>query len=301
MSHALTGKTRARGARGAKPGAASADEKLLERELLARLGLSPGYGDGDLETAHEEVVAFLATAPGSLRRWAERQTDSADEAYTLLSSGRLGDAPRSSGTSSAGAAGRRSILPSRRLTAAVAVVAAVAVGVLVYRSDDTPKAQPSDPQAASSTAPSTGPDQAQVAKLMTKLAVAPKDVATLVRLGDLYFQAGDYATAGRWMEKAVAAQPDNVEARLALGAARYNEGDVVSAERHWLRVVQLDPKNVEAYYDLGFLYLSETPPDAAKAKKAWGRVVEIAPNSPVAKTIATHLKGLEQGVGTKEK
>ena len=55
----------------------------------------------------------------------------------------------------------------------------------------------------------------------------------------------------------------------------------------------LAPRNVEAYYDLGFLYLSKKPSDTARAKAAWSKVIEIAPKSAVAKTIATHLKGLD--------
>ena len=85
-----------------------------------------------------------------------------------------------------------------------------------------------------------------------------------------------------------------MKARLALGAAQFNLGDVADARRQWLRVIALDPKNVEAYYDLGFLYLSKDPPDMAAAKEMWRKVVEMAPpGSDVAKTVATHLKGLE--------
>ena len=70
-----------------------------------------------------------------------------------------------------------------------------------------------------------------------------------------------------------------MKARLALGAAKFNLGDVADAQRDWLRVIALDPENVEAYYDLGFLYLSEDPPDMARAKKMWRKVVELAPGS----------------------
>ena len=83
-------------------------------------------------------------------------------------------------------------------------------------------------------------------------------------------------------------------ALLALGAAQFNLGDAASAEKQWLAVLAIDPKNVEAYYDLGFMYLSQNPPDMANVKLQWGKVIEIDPNSDVAKTVATHLDSLDR-------
>lgn len=134
--------------------------------------------------------------------------------------------------------------------------------------------------------------QARVAKLIQTLKAKPRDVATLVALGDAFFEAHDYNSAGGWMKRAVEIDPRNVTARLALGAAEFNIGDAADARREWLRVVADAPKNVEAFYDLGFLYVSRQPPDMADAKKMWGKVIALAPNSSVARTVAMHMKGL---------
>jgi hypothetical protein len=37
------------------------------------------------------------------------------------------------------------------------------------------------------------------------------------------------------------------------------------------------------------MYLSQTPPDMANVKAEWTKVIEIAPNSDVAKTVQQHL------------
>jgi cytochrome c-type biogenesis protein CcmH/NrfG len=136
-------------------------------------------------------------------------------------------------------------------------------------------------------------DQAQVAALMKKISENPNDVATLQQLGDLYFQTGDYETAGGWMEKILGVEPRNVTARLALGAALFNSGKAADAEKQWRQVLEIDAKNVEAHYDLGFMYLSQDPPDMAKVKAEWNEVIAIAPDSAIAKTVATHLKSLD--------
>jgi cytochrome c-type biogenesis protein CcmH/NrfG len=57
---------------------------LSERDLLGRLGLGPGASDDEIESAHDEIVDFLATAPGSLGAWAELQLGEVDEAYAQL-------------------------------------------------------------------------------------------------------------------------------------------------------------------------------------------------------------------------
>ena len=182
------------------------------------------------------------------------------------------------------------------------VAAAVVIGIVVYQSGSpsSTSAAAGQTPAATDTTATSGPqvDQAQVAALMTKISANPKDAAALTSLGDIYFQAGDYNTAGGWMAKVVALQPKDIKAHLALGAAQFNLGNVAEAEKQWKQVVAVDPRNVEAYYDLGFLYLSKKPSDTARAKAAWSKVIEIAPKSAVAKTIATHLKGLDGSSAT---
>lgn len=268
-----------------------------ERALLARLGLTDKASDDDVETAHTDLVRFLRGAPAGLATWAEREIASADEAYALLSDPAADLTAVSGGTPPAAAASpaRGGInLSYRSLLAVGALAAAAVIGVVVYQSGK-PSTGSAEPAATTPTTadPSTPQlDAAQVEGLMQKISANPDDVAALTALGDLYFQAGDYNTAGGWMAKVVAIEPENVKARLALGAAQFNLGNADAAEKQWRRVVALDPENVEAYYDLGFLYLSRKPPDTARAKAAWDKVIAIAPDSDVAKTVATHLQTL---------
>jgi len=289
---------------------ARADAASVERELLARLGLKDKASDDDVETAHVDLVKFLEGAPAGLEQWSRREIAAADEAYALLSDPKADLAAMAStaGTSAPAPAPARSggvLLSNRVLIGVVGVAAAVVIGIVVYQSGSpsstsaaagqtTTATNATDPTAAST--PQV--DQAQVAALMTKISANPKDAAALTALGDIYFQAGDYNTAGGWMAKVVALKPKDVKAHLALGAAQFNLGNVAAAEKEWKRVVVLAPRNVEAYYDLGFLYLSKQPSDTARARAAWSKVIEIAPKSAVAKTIATHLKGLDGSAKT---
>jgi len=279
---------------------ASADAASVERELLARLGLKPTASDDDVEIAHTDLARFLESAPAGLEQWARREIAAADEAYALLSDPKADLAAMASTAGTSAPAPARSggvLLSNRVLVGVVGVAAAVVIGIVVYQSGSPSSTSAAAGQTTNATDPTAAStpqvDEAQVAALMTKVSANPKDAAALTALGDIYFQAGDYNTAGGWMAKVVALKPSDVKAHLALGAAQFNLGNVAAAEKEWKQVVVLAPRNVEAYYDLGFLYLSKKPSDTAAARAAWSKVVEIAPNSAVAKTIATHMKGLD--------
>jgi len=287
-----------RSARPDPPADASGDaSNQLERELLARLGLSADANSLDIQNAHDELTSFLERAPRDLGPWARRQIDVADEAYALLSDptkslARPLSAPVAEQPPRAAIPGRRVGPVGRALIAALAVVAFVTVGYAVYASG-----APSVPGLTGTPAPEASGqgqvDAGRVADLMTKIQADPKDVVSLQALGDQYFQAADWATAADWERKVLELDPTNATAMLGLGAAEFNQGNATEAERQWRAVLAIDPKNIEAHYDLGFMYFSQNPPDVAQTTIEWNKVIEIAPDSDVAKTVSTHLKTLE--------
>jgi len=246
----------------------------------ARIGLTPEASAEDAQRAHRELVSFLEGAPEGVRRWAREEIAAADHAYAALSD-------------PAGARAPRRPSPLRRIavgTLALAAAAGVVLGVY-HMGGGQSKASS---QGAGTAEPQklTRGEEASVSQLMRELKANPNDAATLIALGDIFFKAHDYNSAGGWMKRAVAVDPGSMTARLALGAAEFNIGDLADARLEWLRVIGADRKNAEAYYDLGFLYVSKEPPDMTDAKKMWEKVVALAPNSTQAKTVAMHLKGL---------
>ncbi len=335
-----------------------ADRAAMERELLDRLGLTRDANTQDVETAHDDVVRFLESAPGDLRAWAQREIAAADEAYALLSdptaeipAGSMifamapavapavepapAPAPARATRVAAPAAAARAVaddeeeeiledepVPTRRvrrsgairgvatapeaaarnrLLTRLAVVGAglVGVAVLVIAVYNFGGGGSGVPGFNGTPAPDTGAaaspavDQTAVADLMQKLQANPNDIAVLKSLADTYYQGGDYATAGTFFDKILQIDPRNVSALLGRGATAYNVGDATLAEKDWKAVVAIDPKNVDAHYYLGFMYLDSASPDMAKVKAEWQTVIDIAPDSDIAKTIKQHLTSLE--------
>jgi tetratricopeptide (TPR) repeat protein len=202
---------------------------------------------------------------------------------------RRSPAARKAAAAAAAAKPARGVNPllRRAALAGAVVVAVVAVGFGGY-SLGAPKATPApsgDVQAAAF--------QQQVATLMQQLAANPNDIPTLAALGNLYYEAQDFQTAADWMKKVLAIDPNHVDSLLAFGAASFNLADYQAAEDSWKKVLEIDPANLEAYYDLGFLYFSDNPPKVDLVRQMWGKVVELSPESAIAKTVASHLKSLD--------
>jgi len=304
------------------------DAAEFRQELLGRLGLRADASDQEVESAHNGLVEFLELAPHEVKFWAQAQTADVDEAFALLSGPEKDlvppagfavmaqDGPAEASPVAAPAqpavpaapaipaAPAPSRLPAslagnkplqKKIALAAAAVLIAGIGFGVYRNGQssvpgisgTPTGQPTT--AAATTPTATPVDPAKVAALMKKISANPKDVASLQALGDLYFAAQDYKNTTVWEEKVLGVDPKNQVALLAAGAAQFNLANPAAAKKQWLIAAGLYPKNQEVHYDLGFLYMSQTPPDLANMQAEWKKVVAIDPNSNLAKTVATHL------------
>lgn len=108
---------------------------------------------------------------------------------------------------------------------------------------------------------------------------APTEAEVLARIAEL--------------EARIAADGSDVDARLELGVLYFNQRQPDAAKAQWLAVTELAPDNATAWYNLGFLYLTIEPADMAAAKAAWQQVIDVDPESEMAKTASMHLAGLQ--------
>jgi tetratricopeptide (TPR) repeat protein len=288
-----------------------ADATDYRHELLGRLGLHADATDQEVEAAHDELVDFLQLAPPEMKSWAAARTTDVDELFALLSGpGQdLASPPTQMVTTAQDEADHRvpaSALPASParaesspwrtllLWAMLPLLAAVVLGVYWAGKDAPVPATAGTPTSTATTAsgaPTPVPvDQAKVAALMQKIGANPKDTASLQSLGNIYFAAADYTNASTWEQKILAFDPKNQEALLALGASQFNSGNAAEAKKAWLVAAGLYPKSAEVHYDLGFLYLSQTPPDKVNMTAEWNKVIAIDPTSELAKSVASHLK-----------
>ena len=291
-----------------------ADAAEFKLELLRRLGLPADASDRDIEAARNVLAEFLELAPRKARLWTAAQTADLNEAFALLSGpeqllistsqrasrvqrpmeeiqGRLSPTPVVPVASTAATRKKR----RTQVMWAIVPLLVIAVVFLVFQLGNSSTAPdtsgtPAQQTSAPSGAPSVVPvDSTKVAALMKKLSANRKDTGSILALGDIYFAAADYKNASVWEQKALDVDPKNQAALLAIGAAQFNIGNKAEAKKHWLTAVALNPKSAEGHYDLGFLYLSQTPPDKVNMTAEWNKVIAIDPTSDLAKSVASHL------------
>ena len=282
----------------------------LRHELLGRLGLRANASDQDVEAAHDELVDFLELAPQEMKAWAGARTIDVDELFALLSGPKqdLVSPAAQILTRAQNEADDRFRAPAHSTSAArsedwrwrtllrwamLPLLATVVLGVY-WAGKDSPvpvtSGTPTSTGTTASGAPTPVPvDQGKVVALMGKIGANPKDTASLQSLANIYFAAADYPNASTWEQKILTVDPKNQEALLALGASQFNSGNAAQAKKAWLVAAGLYPKSAEVHYDLGFLYLSQTPPDKPNMTAEWNKVIAIDPTSELAKSVASHL------------
>jgi tetratricopeptide (TPR) repeat protein len=296
------------------------DAAEIRNELLARLGLRTSATDQDVETAHNGLVEFLELAPHEVKSWAAARTMDVDEAFALLSGPEQDLVAMTQNATMAQEGPTETfrspvavpvvpvapVVPaaqpapkSRRtlIVGSIAGVLVIAMAFAVYsmgKDSSVPGISGTPTNTATTASGSTGSvplDQVKVAALMQKITTNPKDSASLQSLGDLYFASSDYKNAAVFEQKVLAIDPKNQVALIALGAAQFNQGNAVDAKKQWLIAAGLYPKAAEVHYDLGFLYMSQTPPDKVNMNAEWKKVIAIDPKSALAKSVATHITG----------
>jgi len=135
-------------------------------------------------------------------------------------------------------------------------------------------------------------DKDREAELKAQIEADPTNVEARLKLGTLYYNAALYPEVIPQLQSVLDQDPDNLDALLGIGAAEYKTNQYDAAEKHWLRITELAPQRVEPWYSLGFLYMARTPADPARAREAWKKVIEIDPDSNMAKEVTTHLNSL---------
>ncbi len=89
-------------------------------------------------------------------------------------------------------------------------------------------------------------DFAAAVKMLEKaIAMAPKEVAPLLQLGNYYLRLDMIPEAVYRLEQAIQVEPYNVQAHELLGEAYYRDNDLPSARTQWAWVLQQQPSRTD--------------------------------------------------------
>jgi cytochrome c-type biogenesis protein CcmH/NrfG len=134
--------------------------------------------------------------------------------------------------------------------------------------------------ADSSPVPDTGTTiEKTIARLETESAAHPKDVATLLKLGEAYFVSQHNRLAERTFAEVLAVDPGNDTAKVRLAMAWHAAGDTKRAEKAIAKVLAAKPDDQEAHYSLAIIYFSTDR--SAQARDEWLTAAKLDPKSVI--------------------
>ncbi len=155
-----------------------------------------------------------------------------------------------------------------------------------------PMAQAAPAQQQAPASPQPVPiDPERVKALEGAAAQNAGDAQTRVQLGNLFFDAEQYAQAITWYEQAMKINPNDANVSTDLGVAYYymNQPDRALAQfEHSLKV---DPKHIKTLLNVGIVRAFGKQ-DLAGAANAWQQVVDLSPNSPEGQAAKKGLDGI---------
>jgi cytochrome c-type biogenesis protein CcmH/NrfG len=163
-----------------------------------------------------------------------------------------------------------------------------------------PVAQSAPAQQASAQPQATPIDPARVAALQDAAAKNPKDTQSRVQLGNMFFDAEQYAQSITWYEQAFAINPGDANVSTDLGVAYYYTNQPDKALAQFDKSLAIDPKHIKTLLNVGIVRAFGKQ-DLAGAGQAWQQVVDLAPESPEGMAAKKGLEGIKsaQGGGAK--
>jgi tetratricopeptide (TPR) repeat protein len=131
------------------------------------------------------------------------------------------------------------------------------------------------------------------ASLRAALGSNPRDLQSIIRLGNLYYDQGQYRQAVDWYGRALELDPANVDVRTDRGTCYWNLGQPDPAIEDFQRSLAVSPDHPQTLFNLGIVLLhGKSDPDGAR--KSWERLLAANPNYPERSQVEQQLATLSK-------
>jgi tetratricopeptide (TPR) repeat protein len=132
--------------------------------------------------------------------------------------------------------------------------------------------------------------QREIDALKATLKQNPNHASALLRLANLYHDAGMYPQAIDYYTKLLAVDSTQVDARVDMGTCYFESGQPQEAIRQVEIALNQNPTHRNALYNLGVIQASTG--NVEEARRYWNRVIELYPESETAAHAKENLKRL---------
>ncbi len=125
------------------------------------------------------------------------------------------------------------------------------------------------------------------------LAEDPHNLATLIALGNAYYDSGDWRNAITSYEPALQIDPRNADVRTDMGTSYRNLGYYDRALFEYRVALEYDPSHVYARFNMGVVYANDKKNYQA-AIHVWDEILKLSPNYPQAELLRSKIAELKK-------
>ncbi len=178
------------------------------------------------------------------------------------------------------------------ILASVCLLLGVALGYL-FRGSASPVVPGSvSRSAASAQQESAAQAQAALAQasapLLTALKSNPADYDSLVKLGNLFYDAQQFSSAIEYYNRALGIHPENADVRTDMGTAYWYTGDADQALEVMLTSLKYRPGHPQTLFNMGWVKW-QGKADAKGAVAAWEQLLKENPDYPQKKQVEQYI------------
>ncbi|HKT87592.1 MAG TPA: tetratricopeptide repeat protein [Candidatus Sulfotelmatobacter sp.] len=179
------------------------------------------------------------------------------------------------------------------LLAAFCLVLGVALGYL-YRGSASPGTAAAGSVSQDAKSQKAGAAEAQAALMqaaspyLEAVNKDPNDYDSLVKLGNLYYDAQQYPAAIQYYERAVTIHPENVDVRTDMGTAYWYAGNIDKAMEEMQTSLKYRPGHPQTLFNLGWIKW-QGKGDAKGAVEAWQQLLKANPDYPQKQQVEQYI------------
>jgi cytochrome c-type biogenesis protein CcmH/NrfG len=115
--------------------------------------------------------------------------------------------------------------------------------------------------------------------LKSMLASNPKDLTSLIQLGNVYYDSGRFAEAVDAYGRALDLDPHNADVRTDRGTCYWNIGQADAALAEFAKALETSPTKAQTLYNMGVVYLNGKK-DPVQARAIWEKLLATNPDYP---------------------
>ncbi len=174
----------------------------------------------------------------------------------------------------------------------IPIFAGIVVILFWKNRESPPLSNASNPQQNAQSMAAMEEVRKTMTRLENNLQADPNDTASMDSLAQMYYIAGSYEKASKYLKMHLAVEPNNRDVKMFLATTYGNMNKTEEAITLIQEILKKEPTYAFGLYNLGVIYASMG--NTEEAIKNWKKVVQHHPGTEIAHAAEQHIQALEQ-------